>query len=124
LDRGLPELAVQAKRKGVKIPEMERCQRYHPHRQLQISGRFLSAFRIAGFNHHRQRSFRVCFSLLPFPHKFETSNTPTKHIGYETLCEIWNALTLHNLDRAVEPERRNKKPEKFGTPPSVAAFYV
>jgi hypothetical protein len=37
-------------------------------------------------------------------------------IGTIILCGIGNALTLHNLDRAAGSERRNKKPEKFGTP--------
>jgi hypothetical protein len=37
---------------------------------------------------------------------------------------MWNALTLHNLDMAARLEGRNKKPEKFGTPPSLAALRV
>jgi hypothetical protein len=36
----------------------------------------------------------------------------------------WNALDFRNLERAARPEGCNKKPEKFGTPPSVVALRV
>jgi hypothetical protein len=44
-----------------------------------------------------------CYALLY--RRAKTSYTA------ETLCEIWNALTLSNRDSATRAERRNKKSE-------------